>query len=106
MERYEEWDVSIPPIPPRSRLYHLEPIGIGTPYVESLTSYVARLAAAHSVHPRDLLIHELAPHLSQLIHLETQEVKRGTMSPFFGNSAALNGTTASAGKLIQGLAFL
>ena len=24
-------------MPPRSRLYHLEPIGVGTPYVECLT---------------------------------------------------------------------
>lgn len=37
------------PIPPRSRLYHLPPIGIGTPRVENLTSYVSRLAQAHSV---------------------------------------------------------
>ena len=47
MERYEEWDVSIPPIPPRSRLYRLEPIGIATPYVESLTSDITRLAGEH-----------------------------------------------------------
>jgi hypothetical protein len=39
-------------MPIHSRLYHLEPIGIGTPFVESLTSYVVRLAEAHSVSPR------------------------------------------------------
>jgi hypothetical protein len=51
LERYEEWDVTIPPTPPRSRLFHLEPIGIETPYVESLTSYFIRLAEVHHVFP-------------------------------------------------------
>lgn len=32
---------------PRTRLYRLEPAGLGTPLVEALSSYVMRLAAAH-----------------------------------------------------------
>jgi len=46
---FESWTLSCPPAPPRSRLYSLEPIGVGTTMVESLTGYVARLAEAHSV---------------------------------------------------------
>src|SRR5258708_30853921 len=46
---YERWDITPPALPPRSRLYPLEPIGLGTPLVESLTGYVARLADAHCV---------------------------------------------------------
>lgn len=46
---YERWDTTPPVLPPRSRLYPLEPIGVGTPMVESLTGYVARLAEAHCV---------------------------------------------------------
>lgn len=61
MESYEEWDASIPDIPPRSRLYHLEPIGIGTPYVESLTSYIARLAGEHCVAPKYLAMKVILP---------------------------------------------
>lgn len=38
-----------------SHFYHLEPIGIGTPYMESLPSYVKRLAEAHSITPGNLL---------------------------------------------------
>src|SRR5258708_2036374 len=53
-------------IPSRSRLYHLEPIGIGTPFVESLTSYIVRLAHAHCVEPRILVIHEILPYLKKL----------------------------------------
>jgi len=55
------WDLSRPALPPRSRLYHLEPIGIGTPYVESLTGYVARLAQAHRVDVRKLIVVEILP---------------------------------------------
>ncbi len=38
-----------PGIPPRSKLYCLEPMGLDSGMVESLTSYTARLAAAHSI---------------------------------------------------------
>src|SRR5262249_15642830 len=34
----------------------LEPIGVGTPYIESLTSYITRLAIAHSVSMPNLII--------------------------------------------------
>ncbi|MBG9692621.1 hypothetical protein ABD91_17685 [Lysinibacillus sphaericus] len=33
----------------RSMFYNLEPIGIGTPYVESLSSYISRLATIHNL---------------------------------------------------------
>ena len=59
---YAQWDIESPPLPARSRLFNLQPIGIGTAQVESLTSYIARLAAEHSVSPRKLLWSEiLAP---------------------------------------------
>lgn len=61
MESYEEWDMTLPSIPPRSCLYHLDPVGVGTPYVESLTSYVARLALAHSVTPKALITKVILP---------------------------------------------
>ena len=48
-------------MPRRSRLYHLEPIGVGTPYVESLTGYICRLALAHCVSPRTLIRYEILP---------------------------------------------
>jgi AraC-like DNA-binding protein len=46
-------------IAPRSYLYRLAPIGVGTAAVESLTGYISRLAAAHAVEPGTLLNHEL-----------------------------------------------
>lgn len=44
-----------------SRLYHLKAIGIGTPYIESLASYIKRLAEAHSVSLGNLLDKEIIP---------------------------------------------
>ncbi len=39
-------------MPPRSRLYCLAPLGMGTVEIESLTSYIQRLAWAYRVNPR------------------------------------------------------
>lgn len=99
----EGWVEERPLLPTHSRLYHLEPVGMGTPYVESLTSYIARLAAAHSVHPRNLLLCEVAPYLNGLSHAKTDESKRGAMSRLLAMSAVWNGTTASANSMVQGL---
>lgn len=46
---YEVWDLPKVAIPARSTLYTLKPVGVGTAFVESLTSYIARLADAHCV---------------------------------------------------------
>src|SRR5712692_7669146 len=59
---YETWGLTMPVIPPRSRLYNLSPIGFGTPMVECLTSYFSRLAEAHCFSPGVLVQHELMPH--------------------------------------------
>lgn len=56
---YDSWNLSYPYIPTRSRLFPLEPVGIGTPYVESLTSYLARLAESHTVLVGDLVGREI-----------------------------------------------
>ncbi|MEM9271562.1 MAG: hypothetical protein AAGA80_01180, partial [Cyanobacteria bacterium P01_F01_bin.143] len=55
LEIYESCDLGRPQFPTRSRLYHLEPVGIGTPHVESLTSYISRLAEAHCLYPHSLV---------------------------------------------------
>ena len=60
MRLLDAWDLWIEPLPLRSRLYSLAPVGVGTPWVESLTSYVARLAQAHCVNVADLVTLELS----------------------------------------------
>src|SRR5690349_20961516 len=57
---FDEWDLE-PPRYQHSYLYSLEPVGIGTADVESLTSYMARLAHAHCVSPAALFGRVIAP---------------------------------------------
>lgn len=69
---YPSWDTDSPSVPVRSHLFRLEPIGVGTPEVECLTSYIARLAAEHCVSPRKLLCREvLAPTGKNTTHYST-----------------------------------
>jgi hypothetical protein len=60
-QAYPHWDIKSPPLPHRSHLFRLEPIGIGTAEVESLTSYVTRLSEAHCVSSQLLLCKEIYP---------------------------------------------
>src|SRR5438046_7692235 len=81
---FDSWD-SIPPVlPPRSRLYTLKPVGIGTPFVESLSGYIARLADAHAVSVGDLVGRELSPSASEpLIRFgPVMRLKRATLLDF------------------------
>lgn len=50
-----ESDEEIPQYPPRTKLYSLEPCGLGTAMVESLSGYVAGVAAEHSTRVGDLV---------------------------------------------------
>jgi len=59
---YCPWDEASPrSIPPRSYLYRVTPMGVGSANVESLTSYLARLAVAHDISPAVLLTREILP---------------------------------------------
>ena len=61
----ELWNLGKPVIPQRSRLFPLEPIGIGTIYVESLSGYVARLAEHHSTTTEQLILSQVLPLMGQ-----------------------------------------
>ncbi len=55
------WDFTAERGPVRSKLYAPTPVGMGTAMGESLTSYLARLAAAHCVYPGILLREMILP---------------------------------------------
>ncbi|HEX8162900.1 MAG TPA: TniQ family protein [Pyrinomonadaceae bacterium] len=83
-----------PSLPPRSRLFHLEPVGVGTPYVESLSGYVSRLAEKHSTTLYYLFSIEVAPLIN----------KPGTISrrvSFASFAKAVNGLGAIAADLVD-----
>ena len=50
---------------PHTRLYPLEPIGVGTPLVESVLSYLARLTEEHGVAPMQLIAQEIGPRVGK-----------------------------------------
>jgi hypothetical protein len=49
IREFEPWRLNSPVLSRATRLYSLAPIGVGTPMVESLTGYIARLDEAHCV---------------------------------------------------------
>ncbi len=61
LQIYDSWDLAKPKTAPRSRLYHLEPIGVGTAHTESCTSYIARLAKEHCLSIHLLFTREFVP---------------------------------------------
>lgn len=76
-----------------SRLYHLPPIGVGTPMVESLTGYIIRLAQEHRMTAGKLIAYELAPELQKEYLLSTA-VQGG--SGFFEQARMINGIGKAA----------
>ncbi len=99
----ELWDLTPPITPSPSRLFHLEPIGLDTCYVESLTSYVARLAQAHSVPPGTLLAIEVKPLVKQ--GYATNPLNSSSIVSLYGQASvkALNGTQSGAARLVKAL---
>lgn len=61
-------------IPPRSRFYHLAPLGMDTGLVESATGYSSRLALNHNVTLAVLFGYEIAPLLDKN-HLRNSEAR-------------------------------
>jgi hypothetical protein len=103
---YELWDTQPPLLRKPSRLFHLEPIGLNTGYVESLTSYVARLALAHSVPLGTLLAIEVKPMLKD--SRDENPLNSHSMGTLYGQTSvkALNGTQTGARQLVKALEVL
>ena len=97
----ELWDLTPPAMPPRSRLYHLEPRGVGTAAVESLTGYLARLAEAHCVSVRTLVVHELLPLLGRAYL--SKRVNSSLSAFWLDGSRPLNGIRILARDWVQAL---
>lgn len=90
---FDSWDLAKPVLAGRSQLYALRPVGIGTPFVESLTGYVSRLASAHVVPVGDLVgrvLAKFAPPDSPIISEQARR-RRGAASGFRPVSHSING---------------
>lgn len=98
------WSSKTSRIGKRSRLYNLEPVGIGTSEVEAATGYVARLADAHCVRTQALVTREILPHLDRR---SLSKTTNGSVSAFWDKSNhTLNGTQGLARDLVAVLGAL
>lgn len=92
---YRKIELCRPELLPHTRLYHLEPVGIGTMKVESLSGYIARLAATHCVSPSALCVGEVMPVINQIKLSQKGEVGSSygqyLNANFYSAAPALNG---------------
>ena len=102
----ELWEEVYPTLLQHSRLFCLEPLGLGTPFVESLTSYITRLADAHSIHLRLLIKSELLPQLFKLAHGHDGQSSYNDLTPFWERSGCLNGISTTTDQWVQTLELL
>lgn len=108
-KKYKRIVLKRPALMPPSHLYCLEPLGVGTTWVESLTGYIARLAEAHCVSTAALFGRELIKLVKseywQKIHGEKKLLKSGEDTilgyGFLGQTPALNGAGETARDWIQ-----
>ncbi|WP_375479713.1 TniQ family protein [uncultured Nostoc sp.] len=100
---YKSLNLQKPAIPPRSHLYSLEPIGVGTPYTESLTSYITRLAEAHCVPTGRLIYTVINSRYQEESFLDSQQKDTFNLIGSSTHHRALNGIGIIANRLIHTL---
>ena len=106
----DEWDLTIPNLPPRSHLYSLQPIGLGTPYTESLSSYLQRLAQHHHLRPWQLYTHELLPLLENEEYLLSIDTNKTAIRQTFlsvkttpSNLSVVNGIKSMTRVIVESI---
>lgn len=107
LKLYPSWDTQKIRDSPRSRLYNLDPIGVGTPYVESLTGYVIRLAEQHCITTRRLLLNEIAPLMGR--ERKSSNSRNESISQILGinrDRTATNGMGLTATNLVRAMSIL
>ncbi len=83
-------------MPQRSHLYPLQPLLLGTPFAESFTSYITRLAATHQIPTGILLAQELAPFITRYQGPNPNSLSQVFFHIFFNQTGAWNGTGTMA----------
>jgi hypothetical protein len=94
---YEHWELQLPAIAPRSTLYQIRPIGIGTSATECLTSYLARLAHAHHLAVGNFIQRHLIPYWK----VRYADRERHWQGFLLVRMASANGVDAFAAELVE-----
>jgi len=96
----------VPAIPVRNRLYSPEPIGIGTAQVESLTSYMCRLAESHCLSAGSMFLRMGGSAARLLIAHLTDFKTSHSRCRSLGNDHSLNGFGTAAEEWVEALGLL
>ena len=102
---FESLSLSRPQIPVRTPAYALDPMAIGTAMTESLSSYIIRLAEAHSVTLGDFIGRMLAkiPNPKGTLVTPAAFASRAGSHGFRACSYAINGATERTAKWVYAL---
>ncbi|MCU1264550.1 MAG: DNA-binding transcriptional regulator, AcrR family [Acidobacteria bacterium] len=104
---YDGWDLRKVDLPPATKLYRLEPVGVGTPLVESLSGHFKRLSSIHCLTPTHLFRETVGPLLAKrYLHTESPgaAIDCASLSRSFSvRSAAINSTGLMAAEWIRTL---
>lgn len=85
-------------------LHSLPPVGLGTAAAESLTGYIARLSASHSVDPGTLIMRVVAPQLGRGRVFGADNGDRAYFgAALYRDSRSLNGSGSSASDWVAAL---
>src|SRR5258708_3605586 len=94
------WEMVIPDVPPRSRLYNLAPLGLNSFLIESLTSYICRLAYEHHLEVGTLIQYSIAPVLGKR-YITDDKSRR--VSSFLRYASPINGNGIMASDWVGAL---
>lgn len=102
-----ESNEEIPCFPPRTKLYSLKPCGLGTPWVESLSGYLARLSVEHHMTLGDLFGRVLSeienPYGNILSPANQQRAASTTHHGFTQRTYGMNGVDSTGEQIVFAL---
>ena len=98
--QFEEWELDHTVLlPTRSELYSLRPAGLETSFIESLASYIARLAEQHCLTTRTLIVRKFLPSLEKP-YLSGQK-SHDSITAFWKDTATLNGANVLTAEWVR-----
>jgi hypothetical protein len=98
--QFEEWKPdNYALLPTRSELYYMRPAGLGTSFIESLASYIARLAEQHCFTTRCLIVQKFLPSLERA-YLSGQK-RHDSITAFWKDASTLNGANILTAEWVQ-----
>lgn len=99
LQVYPIYAVERPQIVRPSYLFSLEPIGLFTPYVESLTGYIIRLAQEHALSPQDLIVRFILPIQGRTYN---SQAKYNMINSLWSRDSLLVNSAGSLAKMWKG----